>query len=302
VGTKLFEAKEVYVGRDFGGTDYEISADAIENYIAATGDDHPWYRTPSPLGYPIAPALVVHSAVFRTFDWYLPNVFGNLHARQEWEIFSPVRVGETLHSRSFVVDRYVKRDREYVVNEVLLMGADGRIAQRSRTHQSFLLANGGAADQVGGFAVDRDREKSSTRVFKVGERGGEATAAPARPISQAMCMAFSGPGVNYHTDGEAARKLGFPDIVVQGMWSVCLVAEMMTKRFGLGFLLGGKLDLRLVNVLWVDEVSGPHGRIIERRPEGERVRATVEVWCEKDDGTKTIVGSASALDLSGDRR
>jgi acyl dehydratase len=295
--TELFQAKEVYVGRDFGGTDYEISTDAIENYIAATGDDHPWYRAASPLGYPVAPALVVHSAVFRTFDWYLPNVFGNLHARQEWEIFSPVRVGETLHSRSVVVERYTKRDREYVVNEVLLMGADGRIVQRSRTHQSFLIATGTAGSDGGGFAVDRDREKSAARVFKVGDRGGEAHSAPARPISQAMCMAFSGPGVSYHTDADAARKLGFPDIVVQGMWSVCLVAEMMTQRFGLGFLTGGKFDLRLVNVLWVDEVSGPHGRIIERRPEGKRTRAMVEVWCEKADGTKTIVGSASALEL-----
>jgi acyl dehydratase len=294
--TELFDAKEVYVGRDFGGTDYEISADAIENYIAATGDDHPWYRARSPLGYPVAPALVVHSAVFRTFDWYLPNVFGNLHARQEWEIFSPVRVGETLHSRSVVVERYTKRDREYVVNEVLLMDADGRIVQRSRTHQSFLITPSGGSDG-GGFAVDREREKSSARIFNVGERGGEAIAAPARPISQAMCMAFSGPGINYHTDADAARKLGFPDIVVQGMWSVCLVAEMMTQRFGLGFLTGGKLDLRLVNVLWVDEISGPHGRIIERRPEGKRARATVEVWCEKADGTKTIVGTAGALEL-----
>ena len=118
-----------------------------------------------------------------------------------------------------------------------------------------------------------------------------------RTISQAMCMAFSGPGVNYHTDADAARKLGFPDIVVQGMWSVCLIAEMMTQRFGLGFLLGGKFDLRLVNVLWVDETSGPHGRIIERRPEGKRTRAIVEVWCEKADGTKTIVGTASAIEL-----
>jgi acyl dehydratase len=290
----VFDAKEVYVGRDFGGTEYEISADAIENYIAATGDDHPWYRGASPLGYPVAPALVVHSAVFRTFDWYLPNIFGNLHARQEWEGFSPVRVGETLHSRSVVVERYAKRDREYVVNELLLMGADGRIVQRSRTHQSFLVAGGGTG---GDFAVDREREKSSARVFKVGDRGGEAIAAPARPISQAMCMAFSGPGVNYHTDAEAARKLGFPDIVVQGMWSVCLIAELMTQRFGLGFMMGGKFDLRLVNVLWVDEISGPHGRIIERRAEGRRTRAMVEVWCEKADGTKTIVGTASALEL-----
>ena len=295
MAAELFEAKEVYVGRDFGGTDYEISADAVENYIAATGDDHPWYRSASPLGYPVAPALVVHSAVFRTFDWYLPNVFGNLHARQEWDGFAPIRVGETLHSRSVIVDRYRKRDREYVVNEVLLLGADGRIVQRSRTHQSFLMAAAPASG--GGFAVDRDREKSSARAFKVGISGGEAISAPARPISQAMCMAFSGPGVNYHTDAEAARKLGFPDIVVQGMWSVCLIAEMMTQRFGMGFLIGGKFDLRLVNVLWVDEVSGPHGRIIERRPEGQRTRAVVEVWCEKADGTKTIVGTASALEL-----
>jgi hypothetical protein len=50
-------------------------------------------------------------------------------------------------------------------------------------------------------------------------------------------------------------------------------------------------------VLWVDEVSGPRGRIVERRPEGKRTRAAVEVWCEKADGTKTIVGTASALEL-----
>lgn len=294
MATEIFEAKEIYVGRDFGGAEYEITPDAIENYIAATGDDHPWYRGRSPLGYPIAPALVVHSAVFRTFDWYLPNVFGNLHARQEWEGFSPIRVGEKLHSRSVIIERYSKRDREYVVNEVLLFGADGRVVQRSRTHQSFLIAPGAGGS---GFAVDREREKSTARVFKVGERGGEAIDAPMRPISQAMCMAFSGPGVNYHTDAEAARKLGFPDIVVQGMWSVCLVAEMMTRKFGMGFIVGGKFDLRLVNVLWVDESSGPHGRIIERRPEGKRTRAMVEAWCEKADGTKTIVGTASALEL-----
>ncbi len=110
-------------------------------------------------------------------------------------------------------------------------------------------------------------------------------------------MAFSGPSLNYHTDREAAHKLGFPEIVVQGMWSVCLIAEMMTRRFRLGFIVGGRFDLRLVNVLWADEISGAKGRIIERHPEGSRTRAEVEVWCEKADGTKTIVGTASAIEL-----
>jgi acyl dehydratase len=289
----IFDPKEIYVGRDFGGAEYDISPAAIENYIAGTGDDNPWYRGESPLGGPLAPALILHSAVFRTQEWYLPNIFGNLHARQEWEGFAPIRAGEKLHTRSVIVDRYIKRDREYVVNETLILKSDGQVAQRSRTHQSFLPPKSGGD----GFAVDRAREKSASRGFNTGQRGGEPIETPMRPVSQAMCMAFSGPGLNYHTDADAARKLGFPEIVVQGMLSVCFIAEMMTRRFGLGFIVGGKMDLRLVNVLWAEETTGAKGRIIERRPEGRRTRAEVEVWCEKADGTKTIVGGASAIEL-----
>lgn len=294
MAVEIFEPKEVYVGRDYGGYEFDITDDAIQNYIAGTGDHHPWYRGTSPLGGPIAPALIVHSAVFRNHDWYLPNVFGNLHARQEWAGFAPVRIGEKLHSRSVIVDRYVKRDREYVVNECLLLNAQGQIVQRSRTHQSFLMAKGEGSN---GFAVDRSREKSAGREFKLGDRGGDPIETPMRTVTQAMCMAFSGPSHNYHTDAGEARKLGFPEIVVQGMLSVCLIAEMMTQRFGLGFIVGGRFDLRLVNVLWAEETTGAKGRILERHPEGQRTRAEVEVWSEKADGTKTIVGSASALEL-----
>ncbi|HZP44500.1 MAG TPA: MaoC family dehydratase [Candidatus Binataceae bacterium] len=287
-----YQTSEVYVGRDYGGFDFVIDRTAVENYIAATGDDNPWYLGESPLGGPIAPALILHSAVFRTQAWYLPNIFGNLHARQEWQGFAPIRLDDQIHSRSVIVDRYLKRDREYVVNECLLLNGAGQIVQRSRTHQSFLVQQAPA-----GYAVDRGREKAATRSFRIGEGPGERIETPMRRITQAMCMAFSGPSLNYHTDREAAIKLGFPEIVVQGMWSVCLIAEMMTRRFGLGFIIGGRMDLRLVNVLWAEEISGARGRIVERHPEGARTRAEVEVWTEKADGTKTIVGTASAVEL-----
>jgi acyl dehydratase len=295
MSAEIFGPNEIYVGRDFNGFDFDINTDAIENYIAGTGDDNPWYHGGSPLGGALAPALILHSAVFRRHDWYLPNIYGNLHARQEWAGFAPIVPGDHLRSRSVIVDRYTRRDREYVVNECLLLNRDGRLVQRSRTHQSFLIAKGN--DGGGGFAVDRSREKSGARVFNVGQRGGEAIETPMRRVSQAMCMAFSGPVRNYHTDADEARKLGFPEIVVQGMLSVCMIGELMTRRFGMGFIVGGRMDLRLVNVLWADEITGAKGRIIEHHPEGERSRAEVEVWCEKEDGTKTIVGSASALVL-----
>ena len=110
-GNEIFDRKEVYVGRDFGGNTYDITPDLVATYTAGTGDDNPWYRGPSPLGGPVAPALILHSAVYHTLGWYLPNIYGNLHARQEWSLFAPVMVGERLTTRAVIVDRYVKRDR-----------------------------------------------------------------------------------------------------------------------------------------------------------------------------------------------
>jgi acyl dehydratase len=290
----LFERDERHVGRDMGGREVEITPAMVEQFIAGTGDDNPWYRGASPLGGALAPALILHSEVYRDLGWYLPNLYGNLHARQEWELFAPVKVGERLTTRSLIVERYLKRDREYVVNEVLVFNAAGRLVSRSRTHQSFLIE---AARRTEGFVVDRARERDSARKFNVGERGGEPIEAPMRKITETMCMAFSGPARNYHTDRQAAIDLGFPEIVVQGMLSICLVAEMMTRRFGLGFICGGKMDLRLVNVLWGNDTTGPRGMVVERRAEGKRTRAEVEAWCDKADGTKTIVGAASALEI-----
>ena len=94
-----------------------------------------------------------------------------------------------------------------------------------------------------------------------------------------------------------ARALGFPDIVVQGMMSVCFIADLATSRYGEGFLAGGKLDARLVNVVWPDDVIAARGRVREIVGEGTRRRAHLDVWCEKADGTVTVIGTASAIEF-----
>jgi len=38
------------------------------------------------------------------------------------------------------------------------------------------------------------------------------------------------------------------------------------------------------------------GKIRESMREGSRQRHLVDVWCEKGDGTVTLIGAASALD------
>ncbi|MBI5504365.1 MAG: hypothetical protein HY899_06165 [Deltaproteobacteria bacterium] len=276
----------VYVGRDFGGRDITIDAALIQHYLAALGQRLPIYRE-------VAPALVLHSECYESLAWYLKNIWGNLHARQEWELFGEVPVGTRVHTRGFIRDRYRKRGRDYVVKETWVQAQDGRLLSRGLTHQSFLV-EGSDAGATKGDAVAKDREKSAERRFEIGGRG-HALSPLEKTITEEVCMAFSGPSENYHTNRAAARAFGFPDIVVQGMLPTCMGAELLTRQYGRGFLAGGKMDLRLVNVLWADETVRACAEETEAVPEADRTRIHLDLWVEKTDGTKVAVGSASAL-------
>jgi acyl dehydratase len=280
---------EIFVGRDFGTHALTITPELVEHYAEATGDHNPWYFGPSPFGGPVAPALALHSEVYRFGGWYLKNIVGNLHAKQEWELFHPMMVSDQVTTRSLISDRYVKRGRDYVVNEVTYFGPDGRMLMRGRTHQSFLMDES---------ALDKKREKKPRRRFEIGAGPFiEELPSLSKTVTVEMSQKFSGPSKNYHTDRELARQLGFPDIVVQGMLSVCFLSELLTKRFGEGWYCGGRMAVNLVAVLWPDEPLACCAAVKELTPEGARRRAHLEVWCKKDDGTKTIVGTASAVVL-----
>ncbi len=282
---------DIPVGLDLGTHEYEITPELVADYAEALNDHNAWYTGSSPFGEPVAPALILHSEIYRYGGWYLPNIYGNLHARQEWDLFAPLMVGEAVSTRSTIIDRYLKRGRDYVVNEVQLYGNAGRLLARGRTHQSFLIETD--KDKP---AVDKNREKSAKRRFEIGEGDIEEAIPPLeKAVSIEMCKAFS-PGTNYHNDVEQAKKLGFPDIVVQGMMPVCFLSELMTRRFGEGWYAGGRMAINLVNVLWgADGGATCRGVIREFTPEGERKRAHCEIWVEKEDGTKIIVGTASAV-------
>ncbi len=91
------------------------------------------------------------------------------------------------------------------------------------------------------------------------------------------------------------------EVVVQGMLSTCLVSRVMQEHFGMGWLQGGEMSVKLTNVLWVDETVKTCAKIREEVREGSRTRVHCDVWVEKvdaesdTDATKVLVGSASAL-------
>ena len=290
LGEPLHVGHHVHAGRR------EVEASTIDFYAETLGDRHEYFRpdAESPFGGPIAPPLLFHSEVYRHPErWYLKKLVGNLHARQEWLLFAPLRPGSSVHTRSTLVDRYTRRGRDYLVNEVDFTDTEGRLLVRSRTHQSFLLDAPPAAE---GFVVDR-RTASAKGSRGVGEGEGPEIEPAEVVVDRTRCWRFSGPGRNYHTDAEEARKLGFPEIVVQGMFSTCLVSRIMGRAFGDGWFAGGRMDLKLVNVLWAGERVRARGRLAEESQEGPRRRRQLDVWVEKCDeaATPVVVGTASAL-------
>ncbi len=276
----------VYVGRECGGRELSLDRELVSAYCEALRSELPIYQS-------TVPGLALHSECYRDFDWYLANIFGNLHARQEWELFEEAPVGSPVVTRSFVRDRYRKRGRDYVVKETWVMSPAGRLINRGITHQSFLVEGDGG--RPAGEVVDKGREKQAGRSFQLDSDGLAEFAPLERTVDESMCRLFSGPGRNYHTDREEARKLGFPDIVVQGMLPVCLLSELMTREFGRGWLAGGKMDVRLVNVLWAGESVAARAAVTRETPEAGRTRVSMQAWVEKADGTKVIVGQAGAI-------
>ena len=277
----------VHVGRDFGGRELTVDAKLVERYLAALGQRLPLYER-------VAPGLVLHSECYENLNWYLANIWGNLHARQEWELFAEVPITSRVTTRGFIRERYRKRGRDYVVKETWILDEGGRLLVRGLTHQSFLVEGPGGGNGEATAAVDKDREKRPDRRFEIGGRG-RPLAPLGITVTDEVCMAFSGPTENYHTNREVARAFGFPDIVVQGMLPVCLISELLTREFAGGWLAGGKMDVRLVNVLWAGDAVEAKAEVTDEVPEADRSRVHLDVWVEKADGTRVVVGTASAL-------
>ena len=191
--------------------------------------------------------------------WYLPNLFGNLHARQELEFFAPVMVGDVIYD-ALGDCRALREARPRLRRQrsaVLRRRRRGRDARAARTRASCARRRAKASSST---RSARRRLDASSRSIR--PRRSKRSRRCEKQISLDMCWKFSGPHKNYHNDKEMAIKWGFPDIVVQGMMSTCFLSEMLTNRYGAGWLAGGKMD-----------VQPREHRLAERPPDLPRLRA-----------------------------
>jgi 3-hydroxybutyryl-CoA dehydratase len=115
-----------------------------------------------------------------------------------------------------------------------------------------------------------------------------------KPIAQRRIDCYSGVRPrSIHTDPEWARAKGFPAPLAQGMMSTGYVSQMMVDFLGEGFVRGGKMSVKFIKPVIVGDTLTVHGVVRDLIAEGADTRVVVEVWCENQNGVKTMVGEAS---------
>ena len=106
---------------------FAVTSDVVDRFYRATGDDDAVRKGPSRK----APSMIA--------SIYLVDLLmargsppGGIHAKQSIRFHRSLAVGEDLSLQATVVDKYVRKERPYVVSEFEARGKDGCLVSSGR--------------------------------------------------------------------------------------------------------------------------------------------------------------------------
>ena len=138
---KSFDFETIAIGEVLGQKEVLITDEMIRTCAAAIESTHPWYFEDSPYGGRIAPPTIFDNDTLRLLDEQYAR-FGSIHAKQAWEFKQPVRLGTRVTLTVRIVDKYIRRQRPYMVMEMTAIDADGVELCRS-LHTSLMTLQKG---------------------------------------------------------------------------------------------------------------------------------------------------------------
>jgi hypothetical protein len=132
------------------------------------------------------------------------------------------------------------------------------------------------------------------------EIGAALAGGPLR-LSLARVLAFSGgpldepgwPQRNLHTDIDKAREAGLDHIIASGTQSEGLLITFLIDTFGGAWYGSGNLEVRFLKPVRVGDVVRPGLRWTGKEHGADGLRLTAECWCEIEDGSRVLAGTAS---------
>ncbi len=273
----------IEVGSEFGPWQYPLQ-ERIARHLEAVENSFSWHREKSPWGPPVAPPAILTIATLRFLDSIGPLPPGTVHAEQELELISVLRLDRRLVGYGRFVDKYAVEGRRYVVFEARYRAETGLIIGHSRAKIAF--PEQGKASETG-------KEKEATGPGELPAISRTLTQESITGYSEDSASALRGQSI--HLQPEVAKEAGYGATVAEELMSADYISELMTGVFGQGWLLTGRMSLAFVRPALCGDTLTANGRVTERIYEGSFTRHVYQVWCENQRGEMVAVGTASGL-------
>jgi acyl dehydratase len=287
------------VGLRFRSDDCLVRPEDVESYAYAIEDYDPWFFAPGPFGGPVAhPTFLANQALLMRHNHYV--VPAGLHARMTYAFADAIRLGVRARTTGTLAEKYVRRDKPYMVTEYETATEEGERLVAGRFVQ--MLFKGDKAPASGSSR----RPEPEAPVFDAAITHGEGRAgrmecgqplpALTRTIAQRQIDIYSGVRAHsIHTDEDWARAKGLRTTIAQGMMSTAYVSTLMTSAVGEGFVVGGRMDARFLRPVFRGDTLTVTGTVAAFTREQDRTRVHVVVEARNQGGEQTLAATASAL-------
>ena len=122
-GLKEFVYDQVEIGEELGSYDYVLTQEMLDNFRASIEDPEASFPT----------LAVKHDATALAMVY--DDTTGGVNAGNEVEFFNPPIPGKRIFVTGRVADKYLRRDKPYLVIEATATDEDGRLLEKLRTYQ-----------------------------------------------------------------------------------------------------------------------------------------------------------------------
>lgn len=126
-------------------------------------------------------------------------------------------------------------------------------------------------------------------------QSGDEFAPLIKKMTQEKINAYVSTAEDYnpiHVDVEFAKKTPFGGTIAPGFQCMAYISELMAREFGLGWYIGGTLDLRLTRPTKPGDTLFTRGKVVEKKAEAGSKAVLCEVRITNQNNEDVMVGSA----------
>ena len=120
---KIFDYDKAEIGEELGSYEYTLTQQMLDDFRASVDDPDAPFPT---LG-------VKHDAT--AFAMVYDDPIGTVNAGNQVEFYNPPIVGKTISVTGRISDKYLRRDKPYIVIEATAVDEDGRLLEKLSTYQ-----------------------------------------------------------------------------------------------------------------------------------------------------------------------